>query len=574
MVKINELSIRIILFITLTVFFCNLVSFSFNKGNKMDTFQISGNVIDLISEKIFPATVYIENGKISKIEKNRKTYKNYILPGFVDSHVHIESSMLPPSEFARLASIHGTVATVSDPHEIANVMGLEGIEFMIENSKTVPFKIYFGAPSCVPATDFESSGAKIGISELDTLFNKYNLKYLSEMMNFPGVLFEFPEVMEKINLAKKLNKPIDGHAPGLKGKDAKKYVSAGISTDHECYSLEEAIDKIKSGMKVLIREGSAAKNFETLAPLIEEFPEMCMFCTDDAHPDHLTEMHIRDVVLRAFDLGYDVMNVLKIASLNPIRHYNLDVGLLQVGDPADFIIINNFQEFKITHTFVNGVLIAENGSTKIPHQKVTPINNFKAKPKLPEDFVLTPKNKTLQIIQPIDGELITEKVEYTPKIQNSDVQTSIQDDVLKITVVNRYQDRKPAVALIKGFGLRKGALATSVGHDSHNIIAVGVDNHSISIAVNEVIKSQGGMVVFDGKTPKALPLPIAGLMANDDAWEVARKYLQIQDAAKKLGCPFVAPFMTLSFMALLVIPKIKLSDKGLFDGESFKFIEQ
>jgi adenine deaminase len=327
-------------------------------------------------------------------------------------------------------------------------------------------------------------------------------------------------------------------------------------------------------MKVLIREGSAAKNFETLAPLIDEYPEMCMFCTDDAHPDHLTEMHIRDVVLRAFDLGYDVMNVLKIASLNPIKHYNLDVGLLQIGDPADFIVINNFQEFKITQTFVNGILIAENGETKIPHKKVRPINNFNVNLKIPDDFNLIPKNKTLPVIKPIDGELITEKLEYQPKLKNSDVQTNLEQDILKITVVNRYQDAKPAIALINGFGLKKGALATSVGHDSHNIIAVGVDNESLAIAVNDVIKSKGGMVVYDGNTSKILPLPIAGLMANDDAWDVAIKYKEIQQDAKKLGCPFVAPFMTLSFMALLVIPKIKLSDKGLFDGELFKFIEQ
>jgi adenine deaminase len=540
----------------------------------MDNLQISGNVIDLIAEKIFPATVYIEKGKIAKIEKSRKIYKNYILPGFVDSHVHIESSMLPPSEFARLASIHGTVATVSDPHEIANVLGLKGVEFMIKNAQTIPFKIYFGVPSCVPATDFESSGAKIGIEEIKILFNKFGLKYLSEMMNYPGVLLSFPDVMEKINLAKQLNKPIDGHAPGLKGKDAEIYVKAGISTDHECYSLEEAINKIKAGMKVLIREGSAAKNFEILAPLIDEYPEMCMFCTDDAHPDHLTEMHIRDVVLRAFDLGYDVMNVLKIASLNPIKHYNLDVGLLQIGDPADFIVINNFQEFKITQTFVNGILIAENGETKIPHKKVRPINNFNVNLKIPDDFNLIPKNKTLPVIKPIDGELITEKLEYQPKLKNSDVQTNLEQDILKITVVNRYQDAKPAIALINGFGLKKGALATSVGHDSHNIIAVGVDNESLAIAVNDVFKSKGGMVVYDGNTSKILPLPIAGLMANVDAWDVAIKYKEIQQDAKKLGCPFVAPFMTLSFMALLVIPKIKLSDKGLFDGELFKFIEQ
>lgn len=538
-----------------------------------DSFEISGNIVDLINETIFSGTLTIEKGKISKITKSRKVYKNYILPGFIDAHVHIESSMLPPSEFARLASPHGTIATVSDPHEIANVMGLDGVLWMIENAKTVPFKFYFGAPSCVPATDFETSGAYVTAKDIEWLFNKFDLKYLSEMMNYPGVLFENTEVMEKIQIAKKYKKPIDGHAPGLIGEECRKYINAGITTDHECYTLEEAREKIKYGMKILIREGSAAKNFETLAPLIEENPEMLMFCTDDSHPDTLINQHIRDVVIRSFDLGYDLMNVLKIACVNPVKHYNLDVGLLQKGDPADFILVNNFQDFNVLQVFVDGKLIAENGKTAIKHQKVKPINKFVTEFKSETDFVLPVKKGYYPVITAIDGELITERFEYNITKSIKDFEPDIQNDILKIAVINRYQNSKPAIALIKNFGLRKGAIATSVAHDSHNIIAVGVDNKSLLKVVNAIIENKGGMAVYNGENIEVLPLPVAGLLATDKGEAVAKQYSNLQKLVKNLGSNLTSPFMTLSFMALLVIPKIKLSDKGLFDGEKFEFIK-
>ncbi len=540
----------------------------------MKNFQVSGNIVDLLNEQIFSGTIYIENGKIVKIKKDRKTYKNYILPGFIDAHVHIESSMLPPSEFARLASIHGTVAAVSDPHEIANVLGVDGVIFMLENASKIPFKFYFGVPSCVPATNFETSGGKIGINEIKFLFENYNLKYLSEMMNYPGVINSFPDVLEKIALAKKFNRPIDGHAPGLKGDEVKKYIEAGISTDHECYSYEEALHKARLGMKILIREGSAAKNFEAIAPLIAEMPEMCMFCTDDAHPDHLVEKHIKDVVLRAFDLGYDVINVLKIASLNPIQHYKLDVGLLQIGDFADFIVIDNFQYFNILKTYVNGNLIAEDGKSTLPFVESNAINNFNAVSKMPNDFKYLSKEKEIKVIKSYDGELITDVILHKPEIKDNDIQTNLNKDILKISVVNRYTNSAPSIALINGIGLRKGAIATSVAHDSHNIIAVGVDNDSLAKVVNAIIESKGGMAVYDGKDIFKLELPIAGLMSNLPAYEVANQYKILDTKAKELGSTLSAPFMTLSFMALLVIPKIKLSDKGLFNSETFQFINQ
>ena len=538
----------------------------------MSSFEITGNLVDLIASKVYPARIFIEDKKIKSIEPQSAVSNNYILPGLIDAHIHIESSMLPPSEFARIASIYGTVASVSDPHEIANVLGKARIRYMIENAKEVPFKFYFGVPSCVPATDFETSGAKLEASDIEDIFQEYNLKYLSEMMNFPGVIYDNPEVLAKIDIAKKFNRPIDGHAPGLQGADAQKYANTGISTDHECFDLEEAREKIHYGMKILIREGSAAKNFETLAPLIGESPDECMLCSDDLHPDDLAKGHINLLVKRAIKMGYDPIQVLKVATLNPIQHYGLDVGLLQEGDWADFIIIDNLNDFNILKTYIDGELVAENSQTLLPFKKNSIINNFQANYKSPDDFVYLPKEKTIPIIKAIDGSLITDRFDYEPIIKNNDVQCDIQNDILKIAVVNRYKNVMPSVGLINNFGFKKGAIATSVAHDSHNLIAVGVDNYSISQAINALIDNEGGMAVFDSKSIFILPLPIAGLMSNEEWTDVARKYEELNTIAKSLGTKLAAPFMTLSFMSLLVIPKLKLGDQGLFDVEKFAFV--
>ncbi|HRS02648.1 MAG TPA: adenine deaminase, partial [Bacteroidota bacterium] len=470
-------------------------------------------------------------------------------------------------------AIHGTVATVSDPHEIANVLGKSGVVYMIEDSKSFPFKFYFGVPSCVPATDFETSGAKLNAQDIEEIFLEYDLKYLSEMMNFPGVIYDDPDVLAKIDIAKKFNKPIDGHAPGLRGEDARKYVQSGITTDHECFDLEEAREKIRYGMNIQIREGSAAKNFETLAPLIDESPAKCMFCSDDLHPDDLAKGHINLLVKRAIAMGYDLWDVLRIATLNPIKHYGLDIGLLQIGDPADFIIVDNLKDFKILKTYIEGEIVAENGKPSIPFKKSKCINNFQTNYKNSDDFKLSITNKTIPIMKAIDGELITERIDYEPEIIDDDVQSNIEKDVLKIAVVNRYKDVKPAVWLVNNFGIKRGAIASSVAHDSHNIIAVGVDNNSIAQAVNAIIDNEGGMAVFDGNEVFSLPLPIAGLMSDDDGWEVAHKYEELNRRAKSLGTKLTSPFMTLSFMSLLVIPKLKLGDLGLFDVERFEFVE-
>jgi adenine deaminase len=546
-------------------------------------FTISGNIVDIHNREIFPGTVTIEDNKIKKIERNNGPYENYIMPGFIDSHVHIESSMLVPSEFARLAVVHGTVTTVSDPHEIANVLGIKGIRYMIENGKKVPFKFYFGASSCVPATSFETAGAEVTANDIRELFEKDGLHYLSEMMNYPGVLDKDPVVMEKIKIAHELGKPVDGHAPGLKGEQAKQYIDAGIATDHECFMLDEALDKIKYGMKILIREGSAAKNYETLHTLIEDYPEKVMFCSDDKHPNDLAVSHINDLVKRSVAYGYDLFDVLRCASLNPVEHYSLEAGLLREGDPADFIIVNNLKEFKVQKTFINGSLVSENGETRIERVKAEVVNNFNTSKKKPEDFVIdtpfavnsdgTPAEANIRVIEALDGQLITSELHMKANSIYGNLAPDVNNDILKLAVVERYSNGKPAIGFIKNFGLKKGAIASCVAHDSHNIIAVGTSDEDICSAVNAIIENKGGISVVNNGKAEVLPLPVAGIMTNEDGYAAAEKYTKIDKLAKELGSTLNAPFMTLSFMALLVIPQLKLSDKGLFDGSKFEFVE-
>ena len=536
--------------------------------------------MDVLQEKVYPAEITVENERIISIEPINQSADqslNYILPGFIDAHVHIESSMLTPSEFARLAVVHGTVATISDPHEIANVCGMKGIDFMVENGKTVPFKFNFGAPSCVPATTYETAGATITAKEIDELMRREEILYLSEMMNFPGVLEGDPEVMKKIGAAKKYNKPVDGHAPGLRGESAKKYIDAGISTDHECFTIEEALDKLKHGMKILIREGSAAKNFEALIALLNEYPDMIMFCTDDKHPDSLVEGHINQLCARSVAKGIDVFKVLRAACINPVNHYKLKTGLLRRNDFADFIVVKDLNDFEVLQTYINGELVAANRKSLISPKPAgtgsKEVNNFNCSQKKPEDFRIMYKNeKLIHVIEALDGQLITNKRSVTPKIDNNEMVSDIENDVLKIVVVNRYNDAPVAKAFIKNFGLKKGAIASSVAHDAHNLVAVGADNESLCRAVNLIIKSKGGISCVGNEKELLLPLPVAGLMSAEDGYSVAEKYSAIDKAAKELGSVLSAPFMTLSFMALLVIPHLKLSDLGLFDGDEFKFV--
>ena len=533
--------------------------------------NVKGNIVDILNKRIFKGEVVTENGHISAIREVNHSEENFILPGFVDAHIHIESSMLVPSEFAKIAVVHGTVATVSDPHEIANVLGLKGVDFMIENGKKVPLKFNFGAPSCVPATSFESAGAIIDADDIKLMMENPDIKYLAEMMNYPGVLFDDEEVLKKIQHSKNNNKPIDGHAPGLRGDDVTKYIAAGISTDHECFTFDEALEKLQKGMKVLIREGSAAKNFEALIALLPEYFENMMFCSDDKHPDDLLLGHINQLCERAVAKGIDVFKVLQAACVNPVKHYNLEVGLLQKGDTADFILVDNLKNFNVLETYINGELVAKNGKSFVKSVPFEILNNFNTDKKKVADFRFESSANKIRVIEALDGELVTNQIEAASLIVDGNLVSNTATDVLKMTVVNRYKNEAPAIAFIKNFGIKEGAIASSVGHDSHNIIAIGVSDEAICKAVNLIIENSGGVCAVNNLEEKIVSLPVAGIMSNLSAEEIGKAYAALDAMAKKMGSKLRAPYMSLSFMALLVIPSLKLSDKGLFDGTSFKF---
>jgi adenine deaminase len=530
---------------------------------------LQGNIVDIVDKRIYKGEICVEKGVITQINAANHAVENYILPGFIDAHIHIESSMLVPSEFAKIAVLHGTVATVSDPHEIANVLGVKGVEFMIENGKKVPLKFNFGAPACVPATSFESAGALIDAEHIKKMMENPDIKYLAEMMNYPGVLFDDPEVLAKLQHAKNNHKPIDGHAPGLRGEKLSKYIAAGISTDHECYSYDEALEKLQKGMKIIIREGSAAKNFEALIDLVPIHFEKMMFCSDDKHPDDLLLGHINQLCERAVAKGIDIFKVLQVACVNPVKHYGLDVGLLQKGDPADFIVIEDLEKFKVLATYINGVLVAKNGTSFVKNVPFDVLNNFNTDKKKISDFQYPSTAHRIRVIEALDGELVTHQIEANSLIKMGNLVSNTSTDVLKMTVVNRYKNEKPAIAFIKNFGLKEGAIASSVGHDSHNIIAVGVSDEALCKAVNLIIENKGGVCAVTDSEEKIVPLPVAGIMSDKSAQEIGAAYATLDAMAKKMGSTLRAPYMTLSFMALLVIPALKLSDKGLFDGNSF-----
>ncbi|MEE3999791.1 adenine deaminase [Tenacibaculum sp. FZY0031] len=532
---------------------------------------VQGNIVDIQNKRIFKGEVEVKEGKITQIRAVEHTVENYILPGFIDAHIHIESSMLVPSEFAKIAVTHGTVATVSDPHEIANVLGVKGVDFMIENGKKVPLKFNFGAPSCVPATSFESAGAVIDSEDIKKMMQNPDIKYLAEMMNYPGVIYQDEEVLKKIAWAKHYNKPVDGHAPGLRGEDLDKYIAAGIYTDHECFTYEEGLEKLQKGMKVIIREGSAAKNFEALIDLLPEYYENMMFCSDDKHPDDLLLGHINQLCERAVAKGIDVFKVLQAACINPVEHYKLDVGTLNEGDDADFIVVNDLQKFEVLQTYINGELVAENGRSFVAHVDFEVLNNFDTDAKNVSDFEFHSASEKIRVIEALDGELVTNEIEADSLIKDGSLVSDVANDVLKMTVVNRYQNAEPSIAFIKNFGLKEGAIASSVGHDSHNIIAVGVSDELICKAVNLLIENRGGVCAVTSSEEKVVPLPVAGIMSEKPAIEIGKAYAELDTMAKQLGSKLRAPYMTLSFMALLVIPSLKLSDKGLFDGNTFKF---
>ncbi|NBA86257.1 adenine deaminase [Emticicia sp. CRIBPO] len=542
----------------------------------METIQ--SNIVNIFDNTIYFGELVINQGRIFQIKRLGESRPDtpFLVPGFVDAHVHIESSMLTPSQFGRLAVTHGTIATVSDPHEIANVLGVEGVKYMIEDGKRIPFKFCFGAPSCVPATTFETAGAIIDSQGINELLQLSDVGYLAEMMNFPGAIHGDEEVLKKIDFAERYNKPVDGHAPGLRGEEAVKYFQRNITTDHECFEYEEAKEKLELGVKILIREGSAAKNFDDLIPLAGSYANQMMFCSDDKHPDDLVAGHINKLVSRAVKGGLNVFKALRMASLNPVRHYNLDMGLVREGEPADFVLVNNLEDFQVVSTYIDGVKVAEKGISLLPNLESPVINNFKAQKIKPQDLIVRmPEGTTnIKVIKALNGQLVTRSFVHLPIMVNRIVEIDDTLDILKLVVYNRYENKPPAVAFIQGFGLTEGAIASSVAHDSHNIIAVGVDDVAIADAINLVIRENGGVSAVSNQKMGVLPLPIAGLMSNKDAYQVAEDYTQIDKFSKEvLGSRLKSPFMSLSFMALLVIPSLKLSDQGLFDGNTFSFTD-
>ena len=539
-------------------------------------FTVTANVVDILGRRTYPAEVAVQDGRVASIIETSARPSTYLLPGFIDAHVHIESSMLVPSEFARMAVVHGTVATVSDPHEIGNVLGVAGVEYMLENAAHVPFKVNFGAPSCVPATTFETAGAEISVAEVEQLLDDPRIRYLSEMMNFPGILHGDAACLAKVKAAHDRGKPVDGHAPGLRGEEAARYVAAGITTDHECFTKDEALDKLAAGCTISIREGSAARNFDALYTLLGEYPGQVMLCSDDKHPDQLETGHINTLVRRATERGIDLYDALRAACIVPVEHYHLDVGQLRVGDPADFIEVDSLTELNVLRTWIDGRLVADGGTTTIPRVEPPVVNQFVATRLDAADLaVVAPANPAakLQVIEALDGQLITNCLSVESRVEGGHVTSDVAHDVLKLVVVNRYSKAPPAVAFIKNFGLRQGAMASSVAHDSHNVIAVGVADADLAAAVNLVMEAGGGLSAVSAADGAAevLPLPVAGLMATGSCQEVAAAYSRLDRLVKEWGSPLRAPYMTLSFMALLVIPALKLSDLGLFDGGKFEF---
>ncbi len=534
---------------------------------------LEGKIVDVVKGRIFSGRIFVQNKRILKIEESNSTFSNYMLPGLVDAHIHIESSMLVPSRFAHIAVSHGTVASVSDPHEIANVLGIEGINFMIRDGDEVPFKFYFGAPSCVPATSFESTGAEISAPHIEDLLKKPEVKYLSEMMNFPGVINNDAQVMEKISLANKYNKPIDGHAPGLSGEDLSKYIRAGVSTDHECSSLKEAEEKLQQGMKILIREGSAAKNFDALHSLISKYNNLVMLCSDDLHPDDLINGHINLLIRKALNKGHDIIDVLRCVSYNPIKHYNLEVGLLQEGDPADFVMVDDLNSFNVLQTWINGKIVFNNHALfELP--AIDPPNVFRNTTPPLESLLVGNLKSPVNVISVNEGQLFTSSFHHQFSSTDRYLNPDIENDILKIVVLNRFKEEAlPSIGFIHGFGLKKGALGSTIAHDSHNIIVVGTNDEDIQICIEQLISSKGGIIAVYKNQIENLPLAVGGIMSDKDSYYVSKSYQDLTLIARDYGCVLHAPYMTLSFMALLVIPELKMSDRGLFDGNKFQFVD-
>jgi adenine deaminase len=531
--------------------------------------KIAGNLVDIHARNIYPAEITFSGGLIEHIVRLDSAPEIFILPGLIDAHIHIESSMVTPGAFAMAAVKHGTTGVVSDPHEIANVLGVKGVEFMIQDAEKVPLNFFFGAPSCVPATAFETSGSTLNPSDVNVLLKKSEIKYLSEMMNFPGVIYGDREVIEKIRFAQAEGKPVDGHAPGLSGEDLKKYVSAGISTDHECSTIEEALEKVSLGMKILIREGSAAKNLNALKELFKICPDMIMLCSDDLHPEMLRERHISRLIGELIREGYNVFDVIRSATINPSIHYGLDAGLLRDGENADFILVDSLHNMNVKETWIKGQKVFSEGRALFNYKGAEAINNFNCEPVNRDSIKVKNAGGTIRVMDAVEGELLTGEF-HIPAGNSEFLEADITRDILKIVVKDRYKNSAPAVGFIRGFGLTSGAFASSIAHDSHNIIAIGTNDNDIIDCINEIVRLKGGLAISHNSSISSLELNIGGIMTTRPVEEIAEAYDKLNKLTASLGCRMMAPFMTLSFMALLVIPDLKIGDKGLFDVKKFE----
>lgn len=566
--------------------------------------EFTSYIYDVVSHTIRPVRISIENGIFTKVapitvtEKDPVDVRGLVIPGFIDSHIHIESSMITPAQFARIAVRHGTTSVVCDPHEIANVLGIDGIELMIKNANEVPFNFFFTAPSCVPATTFETSGAILNSSDIEYLLKKDEIVALGEMMNFPGVINGDEEVLKKLDLARKYGKPIDGHAPLLSNENLDKYLAQGISTDHECTNILEAIEKKLKGMKIMVRDGSSALNMEGLFNIDEGnlliknpsswdliyrdiferkifSPIFDFIVSDDKHPNDLIKGHLNLSIKKAVDLGIDSLKAIDMVTINPAYHYNLNCGAIVEGAKADFIVVDSISDCNVLRTYVAGECVFDGENVLFDVPEIETNNSINASKKSSGDFDIHYDGDECEVnvIECFDGELLTKKTTAKLSVKDGIIQPDVHKDILKIAVVERYGGNTVANAFIKGFGLKKGAIASSVAHDSHNIIVVGNNSDMMAQAVNRVIDDMGGIAIVSEQFSDSLPLPIAGLMSNENAYDVAQKLAILHKRAATLGCELQAPFMTMAFMSLLVIPSLKISDKGLFDGDSFEFVD-
>lgn len=534
---------------------------------------IEGNIVDVLTGEIFPGRIGHEGGVITSVERTPGPFRSFLVPGFIDCHVHIDSSLLCPSRFAEAAVPHGTTAVVTDPHEIANVLGVPGIAWMREDAACAPFRVFFTAPSCVPATPFETSGATLGPAEVEKLLAEDDVVALGEVMNYHGAIARDPDVMAKIRAARVSGKPIDGHGPLLAGNALREYLSLGISTDHECTGAAEAFEKHDLGMRILVRDGSAAKNLAALAPFarMHEF----LLVTDDILASDLLAGHLDTRLATAVSLGVEPLHALRAATIRPAEHYRLPLGAMAKGRKADAVRVADLSSFAVEEVYIGGTLVAAGGAAAFAPRPVPMPGAIRIAPKGADDFALPASGRSakVRVIRVIPDEIVTGSETADLRVEHGRVVPDAGRDVLLISVVNRYREAPVASGFVSGFGLKTGAIASSVAHDSHNIIAVGTNPGDMAAAVGAIVRESGGLAACGGGSATVLPLPLAGLMSGDPPRDVHERLERLHAAACGMGCVLPRPFMTLSFLSLLVIPRLKIGDRGLFDADAFRFVE-